>query len=262
MREYIGDERMKKALLLLIALFLVATYAHPALSAQNISMYILVKDELGNAIAGAKVMVFDNTGAKVTEGTTNSSGYVQLSIPNTTVTFIVELATSKYMLNTTDMTKVNTTEVDTITLDASTMNYATISANITGITATIKPILNNKTEFRIETNATVYAKESINITFPKSKILMPFVEARLKEIKVDTTSYTNTTEVTVSLSSSNVSVVAGYVKYYTFTYTWETYAIIAFVAVLFILLLASFVRTGKSFVGSILPKKYIRINQA
>jgi len=253
---------MKKAVVLLLILsILTAIYATPAFAEGTISMTILVKDELGNAVAGATVMVFDSLGTKVAEGTTNSSGYVKLSIPNATVTFIVKLATAKFILNTTDMTTVNTTEVHVITLDASTMNYVSIRANASGITAKVAPVLNSKVVFSVETNATVYGTENLNVTFPEKKVVMPFVEVRLEEITVDGQSFTNTTSVIVDLSSANKIVTAGYVKYYTFTRTWETYAIIAFVAVLFIVLMFSFIReTGKTIMKSIAPKKYVKIN--
>lgn len=250
---------MKRIALLSVLLLLVLMPA-TAMSTTNITMPILIKDETGSAVAGAKVMVYDSTGAKVAEGTTNSTGYVVLSIPNETVTFWAELASGKYLLNTTDMTTVNTTEVTYIPLDASAMYRASINANATGITAKIKTNLNTKVEVQVDCNSTVYGKESLNITFPSSKVVMPFVELKLVEIKVDATSYTNKTSVTVDLSSANRVVTAGYTKYYTFTWTWETYVIIAFIGLLFVMLLMAMVRGARAI--GIRPRKYVSINSA
>jgi len=245
---------------LLITLMALAFLAPPALSAQNITMTILVKDEVGNAVAGAGVKVFDTTGAKVAEGTTNSTGHVTLSIPNATVTFWVELASGKYMLNTTDMTTINTTEVSVLTLDASAMYYAGIRANVSGISAEISPSLNSKMKVSVSCNATVYAKETLNVTYPKSKVVMPFKEIRLVEIVVDGTRYENVTSVTIDLSSANKIVTAGYQTYWTFTWTWETYAIIAFVALLFVLFLVGIVARGARAI-TFRPRKYVSVNQ-
>jgi len=251
---------MRRIGALLLALMVLAFLVPPALSAQNITMTLLIKDEVGNTVAGAKVKIFDSTGAKVAEGTTNSTGYVTLSIPNETVTFWVELASGKYILNTTDMTTINTTVVKVITLDASAMYSAGIRANMSGITAEVSPSLNSKVEISLPCNATIYAKEIINVSYPKSKIVMPFVEIRLVEITVDGTSYKNVTAVTVDLSSASRTVIAGYQKYYTFTWTWETYVIIAFVALLFVMFLMALARGGRAI--ALKPRKYITVNHA
>lgn len=249
---------MRRIGILAILLIMLTALASPALAQTGsyVTLTVLVKDETGSAVAGATVMVFDSYGAKVAEATTNSTGYAKVEVPNATVTFWVELATGKYILNTVDVSTLNTSLV--YALNASEMYPAFIKSNIENIEVTVVPVINSKVSTKVETNATVYAKETLNITFPEKMVLMPFVEARLVNVTVDGVTY-DTNTVKVDLSSASKTITAHYEKYYTFTYTIETYIIVAFVILLFALFLVAIATRGARAIIPYRPRKYVRI---
>ncbi|RLE42808.1 hypothetical protein DRJ19_03460 [Candidatus Woesearchaeota archaeon] len=246
---------MKKGLILILLIAVIAVVP-VALSQETVTITVTVADETGAPVSNAVVTVYDNTGTKVTEGTTDTAGNVTLTIPNATVTFWIKLATGKYIV----YTRSDWVNVTAITINASTMNYVTITANTTEITATIVPLLNNKTEVKISLNATIYGLESINVTFLGSKVKYPFIEERLVEINVNGTIYTDTNTVTVDLATGDYTVIAGYKQFYTFTWTWQTFVLIAFIVTVLVLVSFAFVKIGKSAL-TVKPRKYLKIGK-
>jgi len=240
--------RRVSLLILLVLVTLLGTLAF----ASPTEVTIVVKDETGSAVEGVLVQVFDSEGTKVAEGTTNSSGMVVLDLPNATLTFFVKYAEGKYAIYT--IPYYTTT---TITIDASTMNYASITTDATvTITVTVVPLSNNATKVEFPINATLYAFESVNVTFPKEVIKAPFVVERLVNIVVNGTEYTENI-VSLDLSLGNYEVTAHYERYYTFTWTLETFLILAFATIVIVLIAVAFIKGAKAV--TVKPRKYIKV---
>lgn len=237
--------------ILLVLVFLLSTvaiaYANPT------DVTVTVKDETGSAVSGAVVQVFNSEGVKIAEGTTNESGIVVLDLPNATLTFFVKIAEGKYIIHTISY-YTNTTSV---TIDASVMNKATLETDATTtIKVTVVPLSNNATKVEFPLNATLYASESVNVTFPKEVVKAPFVVERFESVEVNGTEHTENT-VSLDLGLGDYTVISHYKTYYTFTWTLETYLILLFIAVIVLLILFAFIKGAKTV--TVKPKKYIKL---
>jgi len=185
--------------LALVALVLAVPIAHA-----STSVTVLVKSSTGAVVNGAVVYAYQN-GKQVAKCTTNSSGICTLSLPsNTTTLFFVSYGSAKYAIMT-----VEKYVPAKVTIDASKMHYAKLLTNVKyNIPVKVEPIA-VKTNVTLSLNATLYAKEVVEIHYPKTYSVAPFREVQFEKVKYDNVTSTNTT-ITLDLSSKDYEAVAYY----------------------------------------------------
>jgi len=189
----------------LAALFVVLALvlAMPLAAAQQVNVTVTVLDRAGSPVAGAVVAAYQN-GTKVDECTTDTSGTCTLTLANTTTTFFVTLSATTYAVKTVaDYLPAN------ITIDLRTLNMAYIATNTTyNVPFDLTVVLTNTTISALRTNATVWAAESLNFTFPLEVKVGLNKVLKFVYVTVDGARY-NTTTVSVDMAK-NYTVIAHY----------------------------------------------------
>ena len=216
------SRQLAALLVITVALSLFIAYA-------QVTTSVTVIDETGAKVSGAVVTAYQG-GAKVGECTTDATGTCSLTINNATTTFAVAYSTAKYGIQTFSAIK------STMTIDLRTLNYVKVGTNVTySIPFTVKVKLTN-TPVDLKTNCTIYAKESLDFTFPLEHTVEPLKIAKFVKIVYDTTSTTNNT-VTLDMAKAYTLT-----AYYTVAYyiAWNMLLMII-LAVIFIILIIALV---------------------
>ena len=236
-------------LLVVPLLFSPLAYAAP----EEVSVTVVVYDETGKAAGGVIVYAYDTAGTKIAEKTTNSSGYVEFSIPNATTTFVVKYTEAKWAFKT-----VSDNLPSTVTINASAMNYAEVGSEYY-IEVKVTPSSNTKVTIPVHTNFTAYATESLNMSVPKEFGVAPFVMAKFENATIDGAKATEPT-FSVDISTESKTVTIYYTQYYTFTWSIEEFIIIGLAVIVVLLLVFAFAVAGKALVTK--PKKYLKVGSS
>ncbi len=200
---------MRKALsaLAVLAIALVALMIPIAGATTTYTTTIQVVGPTNSALSSATVKIFATNGTMITSGTTNSTGYVTLSLANGTYValvtgphyYIFELfkvaGTTKVVINATKLHYVNVTSLPATT---------SFTAKLDGLV----PVTFN-------TNVTIYGDKNATLTFPSSFVSFPYMY-KFANVKNATGTY-NTSTIFVNMTSANQVVTATYTQSIAFT---------------------------------------------
>jgi len=222
---------MKKGILavaVLSALLLLMSVCAAASPAYKVTLRVIDPDN--NPLASATVEVFYETGSKVAEGTTNSTGYFEFEVLSNG-TYVVVVSKEFYAVDSFDVAGADVTK----TMNLST-GYYKADIGSTPITVTFNISLTDVPDvvYQPSTNVTFYipAGESIELEFPKEKTEYYVYKYVLDKIKYD---YSETTENTITLTmNTDKQVTAYYTK--TFAITLEYWVVALLVVVIVVAL--------------------------
>lgn len=220
---------------LVIALAVAVMTLTPVVaSAADPTLTVTVIGADNKPLADAKVTVYDVSGNKYTN-TTDANGVASVTVP-ANGTYLVVVNSKYYILATVDVAG------DTsATINASTMHHANISSTPTSVEATVVLLDFNSTKLKLNTNVTVYAPSSINVTYPKEVVKFPFKYV-FDKVTYGSTE-TNSTTVTIDMAT-DYDVVAHYTK--TFFLALSYWAVIALVVIVIAALAIAWVAGSKT----------------
>jgi len=201
---------MKKIGVAMLVL-LVMAIAQPALAATlPVSISVIGSDGKVAANADYKIYYAGN-GTLATSGTLSADGKASFNLTNSTEYLALIITTSDSILDNFTVPATlgaNETAVN-ITINASALYALTVSSEpIQNIQVKLVPESYKNFTYSFNTNWTVYLDLRHNLTFP-NETKSGFWTYALKSIKVDTSTYNNTTEVTIPMTG-NTTVVAIY----------------------------------------------------
>jgi len=162
----------------------------------------------GSAVASAPVYVYSLNGTQVASGTTNSTGYVQLSLANGTYLVFVKGSHQYYF----SLIKVAGTT--TAVINGTKLHYVNVTSVPVTTSFTLKPD-NTNVSISLNTNATIYGDKNATIVFPSSFFSFPYMY-KLSSVKNATTTVSTGT-IFANLTGANQVVTATYTQSIAFT---------------------------------------------
>lgn len=239
-------------LVLLLPLLLNALVMPLVVKAEDPTITITVIGYDGEPLANAKVTVYDEAG-NTYEGTTDENGTATITVP-ANASYLIVVKSEYYILDTV------TVSGDTnVTIDASKMYYAVLKSTPKSVDVKVVLLAFKDVSLTLSTNVTVYAPSSINVTYPKEIVEVPYKYV-LEKIEYDGK---ETNQTTVTLDMTETYVVTGtYVK--TFYLTLEYWLVILLVAVLVVaLIVAGFAAGARTATAMVVEwkeknRKYVR----
>ena len=224
---------MKKLLLatLVLALLAMPTLAHP----------IQVIGPDNEPAADVTVRVYDSKGL-VAEGSTNSSGWVDLALKNATLMFQVIYNTTTDAIVVAEVTTYENESLNTpIIINMTTLYSVKLFSTVITVNVSVREP-ETGTELTYATNESmIYTTDRLNYTFPREVSKFPYRYV-LKEIKYDG-SVTKDNYVTLTPTTS-IEVTAVYERQWWITLTTEQLIIVVLAAGAIILVLLAVTRGG------------------
>jgi len=226
---------MRKGILVvavaLLALSLLVS-AKVALASPAYTVTLRVIDPDNDPLASATVEVFYESGSKVAEGTTNSTGYFEFEVLSNG-TYVVVVSKEFYAMDTFEVSGADVSKTMNLT------GFYKADIGSTPITVAFNISLTDEPDvvYQPTTNVTFYlpAGESIELAFPEEKTEYYVYKYKLDKIKYD---YSETTENTVTLTmNTDKQVTAYYVK--TFAITLEYWVVGILVVIIIVALLVA-----------------------
>lgn len=224
----------KTGLMLILLLLTILLPLNRVLAEPGYPLTITVKDPEGGNLASATVTLYYINGTKITSGTTNSTGMVNLEMPVSTANIII--AIEKGFISLTPYSY-NSSQSTQTTVDLSTYNQVTIDATyekspLLGSPKALVSIELVGTEYvsKISANGTLYVGNNVQIkvAYPESIIAFPY-KYNLTEIKVNGVKVNNNSTVTIN---SDTSIVGIYSAHYYLTL--ETWIIVAMLVIIIV----------------------------
>lgn len=202
---------MKKVGVLAALILLVVAIAQPALAADlPVNLSVIGSDGKAAANADYKVYYAGN-GTLAKSGTLSADGKASFNLTNNTNYIAVVTTSSDTILDNFTVPAslgANETAVN-VTLNATALYKLTVGTEpIQNIQVKLVPESFKNFTYSFNTNWTVYLDLRHNLTFP-NETKSGFWTYSLKSIKVDSSTYNNTTEVTIPMTG-NTTVVATY----------------------------------------------------
>jgi hypothetical protein len=151
------------------------------------------------ALANAPVVVYDSSGNKVANTTTDSTGKASVTVPTTGLYNILAAGNGYYIL-----TVLNVAGDMSATINASAMYKVDILSTLKSVDAKVSRSETPTAKIVFATNTTVYTDKGKTVTleFPSQVMAFPFVY-RLTKIVYDTTETTNNT-ITITVDTDKV----------------------------------------------------------
>jgi len=212
----------------LVAMLLLPAVA-PATFAQGYRVNFTIIGADGEPLANAKVTLYSADGDVEDEGTTDENGTVTLMVSELGP-YLVVVKSEYYIIDAINVT----TDNMNVTIDASALHYANLTSTPRSVEVTVRHLEFTELQnigIKMSTNVTVYATDTINVTFPKEVVEVPYKYV-LDYIKYDTKE-TNETTITLDMTE-NYEVTAYYIK--TFYLTMEYWVVIILVIIAIIAL--------------------------
>ncbi len=188
-------------------------------------------------VAGVAVKAVNGT-TTIASGTTNSTGWVELDVPNGTMVFVVDYN------NTVDVIDVRTVTVTpgaTVVINMSEMYWVKIQSTV--IKAEVEVVEpTTETEFTYTANESIiYTDDLLNYTYPTEVSAFPYKYV-LKEIRYDGS--TTTDNFVAVKPTANMEITGVYERTWWIALTTEQIIIIILSAVAIILILLAVTRGG------------------
>ena len=225
------------AALLLVVLFSVPVAA--ASTDPTVTIKVIGAD--GGDLTNAKVVLYDNEGHTY-EGTTNATGYVEITVPNGTYLIVVD---TKYLI----LDTVDVAGDTSKTVNATAMHYANVSSTPLVVDVDVMLLAFKNISVSRATNFTVYAPSSLNLTFPKEIYQFPW-KYEFSKLTYDSTEV-NATEVTLDMAANYV-VKAEYTK--TFGFVLEYWMLLVLVAIVVIAIAVAVIAASRHTIMAIREK--------
>jgi len=222
---------------ILVALLVIVSIT-PAMAASDITVRVTVIGPDGDPLKNVKVMLYDDTGAKVDEDATDENGTAVLTV-TANETYLIVVKGEYYILDTV------TVSGDTNkTVDASVMHLANLTSEPKNVDVKVVLVAFEDVTLTMTTNITVYSPSDINVTYPKEVVEVPYKYV-LDKIEYDGKE-TNKTTITLDMAE-DYKVVAHYTK--TFYLTLEYWLLVVLVLIIIVALAVAWTagsRTAKT----------------
>jgi len=179
-----------------------------ATAATTYTTTIEVVSPTGTAVASAPVYVYALNGTQVASGTTNSTGYAMLFLPNGTYLVFVKGSHTYYFA------LIKVAGATNVVINGAKMHYVNITSVPVTTSFTLKPDHTNVT-LTLNTNVTVVGDKNATIFFPTSFFSFPY-EYKLSSVKNATTTVSTGT-IFANLTGANQVVTATYTQSVAFT---------------------------------------------
>ncbi len=236
---------MRTAVVAVLLLALLVAMAAPTLAA-SVDVTIRAIGPDNTALANAKVVLYDIQG-NAYEGTTNSTGYVTITVPAPDVYLVVVEGGKFYILDT-----VNTSATTLYTVNATLMHHANLSSTPTVVDVKVA-LAGFGYNVSLTTNTTVYAASDLEVFYPAEVVKFPY-KYTFEKIKYDNTETTNTSVTLVM--TADYDVVAYYTKQFYLTLElWVAIILVACIVIAILAAMAAGARAAKSVLHEYSEKK-------